>query len=194
MTKHFLLPDLNYDTEKLALQEYVKSFSEWSTYGLGRFTLYVGPVPRELYLPIAMKFKNPKELFRKIEMNRVRASGIIVAHTDCQPRRCTLNVPILGDFENSSLDFYTHNTSGELGPKLANGILGPGAVNQPTHYVEEELEEQIHYTVPICFDTQEVHGVSNFSNQDRYILTMGFKDEFSCNRLHEMYEYGDLLV
>ena len=75
-------------------------------------------------------------------MNMIKPNGIIVAHTDCQPRRCTLNVPILGDFKNSSLDFYTHNTSGEKGPKLAAGLLGQDAVYHPKHYVEEELVEQ----------------------------------------------------
>jgi hypothetical protein len=194
MQKYFLLPELTYETERAALEEYVLSFSEWSTFGLGRFTLNVGPVLRELYVPIALKFKNPKELFRKIEMNMIKPNGIIVAHTDCQPRRCTLNVPILGDFKNSSLDFYTHNTSGEKGPKLAAGLLGQDAVYHPKHYVEEELVEQVNYTVPICFNTQEVHGVTNCTNENRYILTMSFKDELTHQQLYEMYEYGDLLV
>ena len=61
-------------------------------------------------------------------------------------------------------------------------------------YASAELVELVSYEVPICFDTQVIHGVTNSTAEDRYILSLSFKEEFTYQRLKEMYEYGELLV
>jgi hypothetical protein len=190
MENYFLLPNLLYDAERIELENYVKTFPDWSFYGYGRFRIFIGFPTRESIIPVASKFKNPKTLFKKIEINMVKANGIVAPHTDCD-RFATLNIPIMGDFENSTLDFYTHNTDGEVSPGLDGN---QGALYKPKHYIEEELIEQVSYTVPVCFDTQTVHGVTNCTKQDRYILALSFREEFTYAKLKEMYEYGDLLV
>ena len=190
MENYFLLPDLKYDNERIELENYVNSYTNWSFHGVGRFKIYIGFPERHAIIPVASKFKNPKTLFKKIEMNLVKANGIVAPHTDCD-RFATLNIPIMGDFKNSTLDFYTKNTDGEEAPGLDGNI---NAVYKPKHYVEEDLIDQISYTVPVCFNTQTVHGVTNCTKQDRYILTLSFKEEFTYDKIKDMYEYGDLLV
>ena len=70
MKDYFLLPDLQYDSYRDTLKEYALNSKDWPSYGIGRFKIYIGRPTRELILPIAMKFKNPKTLFHKINLTR----------------------------------------------------------------------------------------------------------------------------
>ena len=106
MKDYFLLPDLQYDSYRDTLKEWALNCKEWPSYGIGRFKIYIARPTRELIIPIAIKFKNPKTLFHKIEFNKVAPWGLVHAHTD-HDRFATINLPIEGDFENSSVDFLS---------------------------------------------------------------------------------------
>ena len=60
-------------------------------------------------------------------------------------------------------------------------------------YPHSEIEEQISYTVPICFDTRIPHGVTNQTKQDRFILGCSFHMDLTNAELRRMYEAGELL-
>lgn len=188
--KHFLLTDFIIKEETKELIDYAVNTHSWSSYGRGRFKLYIGLLPnRELILPLAKKFKNPKELFFKMELNKVGKMGVVMPHTD-HHRYVTINVPLKGDFKNSYLDFY----------KPSTGVPACALNNNEEHrgggmfYPESELDYQISYNVPICFNTQEIHGVTNTSLEDRYILTMSFKETWTFEKIYDMYTSGKLLV
>jgi len=190
---YFLLPDFIYDKKELA--EYALSYTDWMYYGMGRFSIYIGLPKRELIIPVATKFKNPKELFKKIELNLVKANGIVFPHTD-NDRNLTMNLPLLGDFKNSTLDLYKAPADSGI---ASSDLQGPGAQDADLkksgkHYPHAELVEQVSYEVPVCFDTQEIHGVTNATNEDRYILSLSFKQEFTYEKIKSMYEHGELLV
>ena len=185
MKDYFLLPDLEYDSYRDTLKEYVLNYNDWNYYGFGRFTIYIAKPTRELIVPIAIKFKNPKTLFHKIEFNKVKAWGIVTPHTD-HDRFATINLPIEGDFENSSVDFYN--------PKSEGTISETRSDTTAKTYYDADLTEVVKYQQPICFNTQVVHGVTNYSAVDRYILTLSFKEEFTYEKLHTMYAEGELLV
>ena len=195
MEKYFLLTDLTYENERIELEKIVRSYTEWSYYGIGRFKIHIGFPDRETIIPIAIKFKNPKTLFKKIEFNMVNANGIVTPHTD-HDRFVTMNLPICGNFKNSTVDFYENTTNSP--PTHTSSLNHPdGAsveVTTARSYASAELVELVSYEVPICFDTQVIHGVTNSTAEDRYILSLSFKEEFTYQRLKEMYEYGELLV
>jgi|TARA_B110000240_G_C13410498_1_gene414972 hypothetical protein len=192
MKDYFLLPDLQYDSYRDTLKEYALNCKDWPSYGIGRFKIYIARPTRELIIPIAIKFKNPKTLFHKIEFNKVAAWGIVHAHTD-HDRFATINLPIAGDFENSSVDFYKTVSEGALADYTPD-IGDKDIVFTAKTYRDAELTEVVKYQQPICFNTQVVHGVTNYSAVDRYILTLSFKEEFTYEKLHTMYTEGELLV
>jgi len=191
MKDYFLMPDLVYDDYRETLKDYVLNYKDWSFYGKGRFKIYVGSPERDVIIPIAIKFKNPRNLFYKIELNKVKAWGIVAPHTD-HDRYATINLPITGDFENSSVDFYTPNAEGVSSTMTTkdNEVQSTGA----KLYTDSELNDVVKYTTPICFNTQTVHGVTNYSAEDRYILTLSLKEEFTFQKLQDMYDNGELLA
>lgn len=187
--KHFLLPDLDISDCIEDLIKFTTNDAEWSFYGKGRFSIYMAFPPRELIVPLARKFKNPKNLFLKMEVNKVLPMGIVPPHTD-HHRYATINIPLKGNFNDSYLDFYkpaTGLTASPLNNKEENAGGG-------RYFPEAELDYQVNYNVPVCFDTQEIHGVTNATHSERYILTMSFKEEYTFNRILKMYQTGDLLV
>jgi len=191
MKDYFLIRELVYDDYKDTLKEAVLNYDNWEYYGTGRFTIYIGKPTRELIIPIATKFKNPKDIFYKIEFNKVKGWGIIAPHTD-HDRYATINLPILGDFDNSSVDFYTSKSEG-VSSSNRYSEEGQVEVTAAKTYTDAELKEVVQYQTPICFDTQTVHGVTNYSPEDRYILTLSFRPEYTFEKLHDMYKNGELL-
>lgn len=191
MPKYFILDNL--DTSDIIddLWSYTNSFDNWSKYGYGRFTLYVGLPERDKIIPLAKKFKNPRDIIKKLELNYVPAGGIVMPHTD-HNRNLTLNIPIKGDFENSTLDFYDKTFKGKLIDRTDSD--NTSYETSARAYVSCPLAQQISYQKPICFDTQDVHGVTNQTNQDRYIMTISIKDDITIEQLENMYNNGELLV
>ena len=188
--KYFLLPDLEFDTD--LLYEEIAGISEWGKYGMGRFTLGVAPVTVPMKAHISRKFKSPRSILYKIEANYVGPAGIIAPHTD-HDRGCTLNIPVKGNFENSYVDFYQKNSDGI---ELGNADNRPHDVeieNTSKRYYDAELVEQVAYQVPIVFDTQTVHGVSNWSQETRYVITVSFRKDLSLEDIHLLYETGELI-
>jgi hypothetical protein len=186
---YFLLPDLTYETDELV--KYALEHTEWIHYGKGRFTIYICQPLRQFIIPIAIKFKNPRTLFKQIEINLIKANGIVLPHTD-HDRYVTMNLPLKGNFKNSTVDFYKSFSDKVNEVKLRTSDTTHESTAK--HYEDVDLVDQVAYEVPICFDTQEVHGVTNATNEDRYILTLSFNKEFTLNKLKEMYESGELLA
>ena len=189
MEKYFLLSNLETSKSCKSLVNFVKSYDQWQFYGKGRFTIYMGFPPEDIVKPIITQFKNPADLFFKTELNLVKAMGIVPAHTD-HHRYVTINIPLEGDFKNSYLDFYT--TSEGIPASSLNGNSSNYGGGQ--YYPSSNLIEQVNYEEPICFDTQEIHGVTNATFKDRFILTISFRDTYKFNQVKEMYDNGELLL
>jgi hypothetical protein len=185
--EYFLLPDLNIN--KPLFEALVKSQCEtWGHFGTGRFKFYSG-LPDDFTLDyLDETFKNAGDIVTKVLFNRVKANNIIGPHRD-YGRGCTINIPICGDFPNSSLDAYT--LTDPVSVVSPNEELMPS--EESLFYPHSEIKEQINYTVPICFDTRVPHGVTNQTTEDRFILGVTFHDKFKVGNLKEMYEAGELL-
>ena len=68
------------------------------------------------------------------------------------------------------------------------------AEEESRFFPHSEIEEQINYTTPICFDTRVPHGVTNQTKEDRFILGITFKDDYKVGHIKELYEKGELLI
>ena len=188
MLEYFLLPNLTID-KQFFTNKVIKQSESWGHFGTGRFKFYSGMPDDETLDYLDNTFKNAGDIVSKVLFNKVKANNIIGPHTD-YGRGCTINIPICGDFENSSLDSYEWS--------------GPVTVVSPNEDIEEqeesrfyphsEIDAQINYTVPICFDTRVPHGVTNQTKEDRFILGITFHDKFEVKNIKEMYENGELLV
>jgi hypothetical protein len=189
MEKYFLLSNLETTESCNSLIEFVKSYDQWEFYGQGRFTIYMGFPPKDIVRPITTQFKNPDDLFFKTELNLVKAMGIVPPHTD-HHRYVTINIPLKGDFKNSYLDLYTP-AEGISASSLNHNSSNYGGGQ---FYPSANLSKQINYEDPICFDTQEIHGVTNATFEDRFILTLSFRENYKFDQVKEMYDNGELLL
>ena len=188
MLEYFLLPDIKIDKELFSNK--VKTQCEnWGHFGTGRFKFYSGHPDDETLDYLDNTFKNAGDIVTKVLFNRVKANNIIGPHTD-YGRGCTINIPICGDFANSSLDAY------EWTKPIS--VMSPdqdlSVEEESRFFPHSEIEQQINYTTPICFDTRVPHGVTNQTKEDRFILGITFKDDLRVGHIKELYEKGELLI
>ena len=61
------------------------------------------------------------------------------------------------------------------------------------NYFDATPISKVNYTKPICFDTQDIHGVDNFTNQPRYIITVSFNLDLSYDDIYNMHKNGELV-
>ena len=188
MLEHFLLPDLKIDKEFFTKKVHDQCES-WGHFGTGRFKFFVGLPDDDTLDYLDNTFQNAVDIIVRVNYNRVKSNNIIGPHTDYESG-CTLNIPIVGDFANSSLDHYEWTEP--------VNVISPSqqfdVVPESRFYPHSEIEEQISYTVPICFDTRIPHGVTNQTKEDRFILGVTFNDSFKVGHIEEMYEKGELLL
>tara|TARA_B100000212_G_C27234374_1_gene473046 strand:- start:77 stop:643 length:567 start_codon:yes stop_codon:yes gene_type:complete len=188
MLEYFLLPDLKIDKE-LFSNKVKEQCESWGHFGTGRFKFYSGMPDDETLDYLDNTFKNAGDIVTKVLFNRVKANNIIGPHTD-YGRGCTINIPICGDFANSSLDAY------EWTKPIS--VMSPdqdlSVEEESRFFPHSEIEQQINYTTPICFDTRVPHGVTNQTKEDRFILGITFKDDLRVGHIKELYEKGELLI
>lgn len=186
--EYFLLPELYID-KRLFTKKVKEQCETWGHFGTGRFKFYSGMPDDETLDYLDNTFRNAGDIITKVLFNRVKANNIIGPHTD-YGRGCTINIPICGDFANSSLDAYEMS--------LPVSVVSPNEdleeAEESRFYPNSEIEEQINYTHPICFDTRVPHGVTNQTKEDRFILGVTFNDKFRVGHLEEMHERGELLL
>ena len=185
--QYFNLNNLIYDVS--LLKHNIEKIDNWEYYGKGRARLGVCLSDRGTILHIASKFKNAKEIIYKIESNCIHPYERVLPHTD-HDRRVTCNIPVSGDFKNSYVKFYDESatsTSIESTPSTTK-------VNTAKIYDNASVIDKVSYTTPICFDTQNIHGVDNLTKQMRYIITISFNLNLSYDDIFDMYNKGELLI
>ena len=185
--QYFIINNLIYNTN--LLKEKMLNTEDWKYYGTGRARLGVCTLDRETILHIASKFKTPKELIYKIEGNFLNPYERVLPHTD-HDRRITCNIPVSGDFKNSYVKFYEKDVEGAINnyiPDIASDS------NTSMNYHNATPIGKISYTTPICFNTQDVHGVDNLTKEPRYIITVSFNLALSYEDILDMYNAGELL-
>ena len=184
--QYFILNNLIYDTN--LLKQNIKNIQNWEYYGSGRTRLGVVLSDKDTIKHIASKFNKPKDIIYKIESNCIHPYERVLPHTD-HDRRVTCNIPVSGDFNNSFVKFYADNTTGSAIP-VAPSTTKP---NTAKRYDNAEMLGKVSYTKPICFDTQNIHGVDNLTKEIRYIITISFRLDLSYENILNMYNNGDLL-
>ena len=187
MLEHFLLPDLKIDKEHFT-KKVKANCDTWGHFGTGRFKFYVGLPDNDTLDVLDSIFQNAGDIIVRVNFNRVKSQHIIGPHTDYESG-CTINIPICGDFANSSLDHY------EWTEPVT--VISPSQdfdyVPESRFYPHSDIESQISYTDPICFDTRIPHGVTNVTPEDRFILGCSFHMDLETRDLKMMYESGELL-
>jgi hypothetical protein len=187
MLEHFLLPDLKIDKEHFT-KKVQEQCHTWGWFGTGRFKFFVG-LPDDNTLDILDTiFQNAGDIIVRVNFNRVKATQIIGPHTDYESG-CTINIPICGNFAGSSLDHYEWTDPVTVISPSQNFDEVP----ESRFYPHSEIVEQISYTDPICFDTRIPHGVTNQTNEDRFILGCSFDMKLQTSDLKRMYDNGELL-
>lgn len=185
--RYFLMPEFNMKSVNNDLITFALNHTEWGYYGKGRFKIFIASPVRAIVQSILENFVNPDDLFFKIELNKVEKMGIVPPHTDFD-RYVTINIPIAGDFKNSYVDFYTKSEG------IPTQGMNGSSTNGAKMYPYSELDHQVNYEIPICFDTQEIHGVTNATFEDRYILTLSFREKWTFDMIEKMYKDGNLLI
>lgn len=184
--QYFNLNNLIYDTS--LLKENILNIDNWEYYGTGRAKLGVCLSNRETVLHIASKFKNPKKVIYKIESNCIHPYERVLPHTD-HDRRVTCNIPVSGDFENSYVKFYDNSGTAVSMPNTPITTKE----NTAKRYDNAKVINKISYTTPICFDTQNIHGVDNLTKEPRYVITISFDLGLSYDDIFNMYTAGELI-
>jgi hypothetical protein len=185
--KHFMIDNLIYDTKKLKAS--VQDIDNWQYYGTGRARLGITRWSDSDTKYVASKFKNARKIISAIQPNLIHPYERVLPHTD-HNRRITCNIPVSGDFKNSYVKFYKKDVEGTINSYIPD-VVSDG--NTSMNYHNATPIGKISYTTPICFDTQEVHGVDNLTSQPRYIITVSFNLDLSYEDILDMYNAGELL-
>ncbi len=187
MLEHFLLPDLKIDKEHFT-KKVKEQCESWGHFGTGRFKFYVGLPDDDTLDRLDDIFHNAGDIIVRVNYNRVKPNHIIGPHSDYESG-CTINIPICGNFAESTLDGY------EITEPVQ--VIAPSQsfdeVPKSRFYPHSDIESQISYTVPLCFDTRFPHGVTNVTKEDRFILGCSFRMDLDVPQLKEMYEMGELI-
>lgn len=185
--KHFMMPNLIYDNK--TLESIVHNTTGWQYYGSGRARLGIASWDIKTSTYIASKFKNAKNIISGINPNVVHPYERVLPHTD-HNRRVTCNIPVSGDFKNSYIKFYKKDVIGTPNTYIPENVSNN---NTSMNYFDATPLGKVSYTQPICFDTQDVHGVDNLTKDPRYIITVSFNLKLSYEDILDMYNSGELL-
>jgi hypothetical protein len=187
MLDYFLLPDLKIDKDYFS-NKVIHQSKYWGHFGTGRFKFYVGSPDNKTLDILDAIFQNAGDVIIQVAFNKVKSNHIIGPHVDYE-RGCTINIPICGDFYNSTLDYY------EWSEPVT--VISPSqsldSAPESKFYPHSDIQSQISYTDPICFDTRVPHGVTNVTRQDRYILGCTFRMDLGIQDLKDMYDNKELL-
>lgn len=178
------VPELKYN--KQAIAQFIPSLGSelWdATYGhdsllIYRFKAQLCPAVLEVCKQIA----DPLELIAHVELFKTSANLTLPAHID-NGRKVALNVPIVGDFDQTGLDLYSiAHLDASFDVNGARGFKG-----QAKHIA------RVSSTVPYLLDTSKPHGTCNPTNQDRVILSITFNSKYSFLDILSRYTSGTLL-
>lgn len=186
---HQILYELN-DLDTSSFNDLSKF--EFGSYGLPKMKIYNKKVVTSQYpelLPIYKKFKNARQLFDFAEVMYVPPHNYVMPHIDAD-RYCAINIPVLGDFENSYLAFF--NKGEQEFPNLyeENGEMiqkNGGA------YPDATIDYKVSYTYPTLINVSKIHNVINETEQNRIVLSLTFKQEHRYEDILDLYNNGELL-
>lgn len=166
MLPFYLVPALKFDVE--AAKQYYLNIrdQQWSEkYGKAA-NLQMWQI--DSTVPFVQEFmdtmQNP-DWVKWLEFFRVPARSTLPAHID-NGRKVGINIPIIGDFESTSLDVYDVSHLDQIDRNGAKGFGG-----------QAKLISQVYYKVPILVNTSIPHGTTNNTDQDRVIISVTFYDK-----------------
>lgn len=136
-------------------------------------------------------FVNP-ELILSFEIMTVEYGNIVVPHIDAG-RKCCINIPILGDFENTFIGFH-ENTSDDFLPNVYYEADGSKTISSGGGFPNATLIDKISYSKPIILNTTKIHNVINLTKQDRTILSITFKYHLHFNEIVNLHKNHNLFL
>ena len=187
MLESFLLQDLKIDKAHFT-NKVIGQCHTWGHFGTGRFKFYVGDPDDDTLDIIDNLFQDADQKISAVAFNLVRSNNIIGPHAD-YGRGCTINIPICGNFKDSTLDSYECTEP----VKVASAAERFEDLPTSLFFPHRNITMQVAYQFPICFDTRKPHGVTNVTTQDRFILGITFKEEYTLSSLRTEYKKGNLL-
>jgi len=166
MLPFYLVPALKFDVE--AARQYYLNIKDqtWDEkYGKAA-NLHMWQI--DSTVPFVQEFmdtmQNPDWVMH-LEYFRTPANSTLPAHID-NGRKVGINIPIIGDFESTSLDVYDVSHLSGTDIEGAKGFGG-----------KAKLISQVYYKVPILVNTSIPHGTTNNTDQDRVIISVTFHEK-----------------
>ena len=173
MLPFYLVPELKFDVD--AAREYYLNVKDqiWSEkYGKAA-NLKIWKI--DSTLPFVQEFMNTMQQpdwVRHLEYFKVPAQTTLPAHID-NGRYVAMNIPIIGDFESTSLDVYdVSHISDTIDRSGAKGFGG-----------QAKLISQVYYKVPVLVNTSIPHGTTNNTDQDRVIISVSFNEKVNIGTI-----------
>ena len=189
MDSHFILDDL----KDMDLQEFVNIENfEFSHYGHKDKRIFQTRLPKSnpSLIPIYEKFQNPEGLFSHAGIMYIEPGVTVMPHIDVKRSAC-VNIPVAGHFEKSSIGFFTKGE--KFVPNMLKDPEGKTKIMGGGGYPDAVLDYDVSYTMPIVFNNQKIHNVSNYSDVNRIIISLSFNYDFTFEDIKKLNQENKLL-
>lgn len=175
MLPFYLVPDLKFDI--IQAQKYYDSVKDqdWNMKYGEDANIHMWEIDNTV--PFMAEFLNTLEnphWIVKSEFFRVPANSLLPGHID-NGRKVAINIPIVGFFDQTSLDTYdvSHLVNDDTVDRSgAKGFDGKG-----------KLISRVYYNVPVLVNTSIPHGTTNNTDQDRVIVSISYSDKVNIGIL-----------
>jgi len=170
------------------------SYKEWPAHGNKNRELYIlsHTIDNIPELSLLLNLVNA-DIRKDIRFNiqAIAPGSSLAAHTD-PDRYSAINIPIVGNYRTSYIQFFEQGTSEKI---VTDFIKNDGTRPSPpgVNYPNPKLVGRVYYDTPICINTSKIHNVKNMSKISRVVLSLGFETtRFST--LEDMHKENKLLV
>lgn len=174
---YFNLDSLNIsDTLRNKIIEASSNFEEsFTKYGKPNRWLYIFTKATEKISELSeiySYFKDPS-IVKTIEIMAVNSRSLILPHIDPN-RYAAINLPVIGDFENSYVTFFEDTgTKRTIDKRVDVGIRRK--FSKPGKVIENApIIGKVYYNKPVCLNVDMFHNVTNPEKTSRIILSIGF--------------------
>lgn len=191
----FKIKNLHMSTRcKNTLIELSKDYNHWPAFGNKNKELYILS-PSVIDIPELQDILDciNVTIVNDIKFNlmAIAPGCTIAAHTD-PDRFSAINIPIVGNFRTSYLQFFEQGSSEKI---VTNFVKNDGTRPNPpgVNYPNPKLIGRVYYQDSICINTTQIHNVRNLAREPRVLLSLGFEIT-KFERLEQLYRENILLT
>lgn len=156
----------------------------WICYGAkSKKTLWALDWPMESFVDSSLAKQLPLDCIESAAFLMTKKFGSVNPHTDT--RSASFLIPIMGDFQNSSLEFYdSYESKQVINVTDASDKFASTSVT----YTVGDPSFSISYERPIIINSNLIHAVKNPTKYDRITVSLTFKSELSYRDVFEIFQ------